>query len=420
MDLTQNFKELFIAKDVDVQGDTLASMVVGEVGLFTLGGQSRVVAGSAGAGQVLASATTKAVLVKRRALTGENQYQISDVIDKNYITSARGAAYAAKVEQVSYIGFNGTSGALDATNDNTFQVRFVFDSLLVSNYNKDYFKHLNWKSAISGTTQEKVAKGLVLNGIANFEREPDDIMRIEQVSSGANSVIGTGVDNVTFTKGSKTVTASGDFSDSTGGIAVVAGSYLRIGTALTSPVYKVASVESTTSLTLDTPFQGETTTLADTAIVAVTGANVTAGDMGLKFTGISKAAAIGRFLPSVTRFEISLASDSWVDTAVTYAVGPNLGNNTAELIAADEFYSQGNQGDHLRYGRDTYVPKAEAEDIAYNSYSIAFRDDSEFVASKKQAMIAYPDGASNDVWSKATDGLQAVLNAFLGTSVAIT
>lgn len=421
MDLTQkNFKELFIAKDVNVGGATLASMNVGEVGLFEASSNKRVVAASAGAGEVLASAVSKAVVIKRIASTGDNQYQISDVIEKAKLVSATGSAYAAKTEQVTYVGYNGSTGALDTTNDNIFQVRFVFDSLLISNHNKDYFKTVNWKSGISGNTQEKVAKGLIGNAILSFEREEEAIVKPEMISSGANTALGTGVDNVTFTKGTKTVTTDGDFSDATSGTAVTAGTYLRIGTAVTDPVYKVASVESTTSLTLELAYQGETATFADTALRLVTAAAASAGDMGLKFTGISGSAVVGKFLPSVIRFEVTLTSKNWIDTAVTYSVGATVGNNTAEIIAAEEFITQGNQGDHLRYGRDTFAPKAEAEAIPYNSYHITFVDDSEFVNSRKQIMIAYPDGASNDVWSKATDGLQAVLNAFCSTSVSIT
>lgn len=423
-DLTQNnFRELFIAADVDAATtDGYEAMSVGEVAMFDVHGNRLSTSG----GSFTDAATVdKAKFVKRLSDSGKNQFQVSDVINKNWVTSAKGSAYAAKQEQVSYVGFNGSAGALDVINDNIYQVRFVFDSLLISNYNGDYFKTLNYKSPVSGTTQEAIAKGLMDNAILSFAREEEAVVLPERVCDGASVALGTSVNDVVFTKGSKTISAA-DIDDDTGaGTALAVGDYIRVGTALTSPVYKITAIDdSANTATLDIPFQGESVTLADTALRQVEASAAAAADWGLKFTGISPEAQVGRFLPGVIRFEISLHSDNWSVTEVTDATGAYIGANTAEQIAAEEFIAIGNQGDHLRYGRDTFVARSEAEDIPYNSFFVQFRDESlhgtPTVISKKQVKVAYPDGASNDGWSKANDGLQATVNAFFGTSVSIT
>lgn len=424
MDISQkNFVELFIAKDVNVGGSTMDSMNVGEVGLFTPSGK-RIVAGNAGANEVLASDVDKAMFVKKVA---DKKFQTSDIINKNYVISAKGSAYAAKTEQVTYVGYNGTSGALDEINDNIYTIRFVFREFLVGNNVKGgYMKTIPYKSPLSGTSQEGVSLGLIKSAIRAFS-ENDDYIKAERVTSDAGDALSTGTATsatILATKGSPVVSGFADVDDATDGTALAVGAYIRFGTAVTDPVYAIKSIDTTANtLTLDVPYQGDTELFDDTDLKQVSAADVAAGDMGLKFTGKSPEAKLGKFLPSVTHFDVTLHSDRWSTTEVTTTHGA-VGSDTAEIIAAQEFFMQGNQGDHFRYSRQAFTPKLEAEDIAYNSYFVQFTDESNVGSprpvSHKQVKVAYPDGASNDVWSKADDGLQAVVNAFFGTSVSIT
>lgn len=425
MDLTQkNFKELLIAKDVNVGGSTMAEMNAGEVGLFTPSGK-RIVASSAGTNEVLASAADRAMFVKKRA---DGTFQISDVIKKSEVKSVKAGEFKARKEQITYVGFNGTDGELDVINDNQYIGRFVFDNLLVSNHSCDYIKHIQYKSPTSGTTQEKIALGLMKSAIANFAREEDDIVSVERVNSASGTATadnGGGstayeVGTITVVKGSKTISAE-DIDGGTTALAV--GDYVRFGTAKTDAVYKVVSVDSTgNTATLDAEYQGANGTFAHTEAQVIPAATIANGDYGLKVTGQPLASVVGKFLPSIVSFQMTL--QNFGITEVNYAQGAFIGSNTAEIIKAEEFFYQGNQGETLRYDRNTYAPIAEAENINYNSVEVIFAQTEEVgslnILSPNQVKVAFPDGASNDVWSKSADGLQAVVNAYFGTSFSIS
>ena len=414
MDLTQkNFNELFIAKDVNVTGTSMDGMAVGEVAMFTPSGK-RLTAGATTGNVVKADTIEKAKFVKKIA---DKEFQVSDVIDKNFVTSIAASEYAAKQEQVTYIGFNGSGGSLDIINNNLYTVRFVFSSFLVSNHGGDYYKTIPWKSAVSGTTQAKIASGLVKAASRSFGNE-DKFVKVEVVGETTKDItISPTATTLVFTHNSPVISAT-----AVTGLAV--GDLLRVGTTATDPLYKIIAVDSVANTaTLEIPFKGASTSLGNAAVAIIPKADVDDIDYGLKATGLPMTSSLGKFLPSVVNFQVSLNSSQWQDTEVTYATGAFVGSDTAEIIAAEEFIMKGNQGDFYRYGRDSFQPTYAAEAIAYNSVFVQFRDETEVGSPKpvslKQVKVAIPDGAANDVWSKATTGLQAVVNMFFGTTISM-
>jgi hypothetical protein len=173
--------------------------------------------------------------------------------------------------------------------------------------------------SLATTTQELIAKGLVDSLIANFSREPEQEIKFERVSSGANTAA-TGTGTLTFTKGSTTVSAGTDID----AVAVV-GDYIRFGTALTDAVYEIVSIDAVANTAvLDVAYQGASGTLAVANFRFVTAANVAAGDMGIKMTGLPRKFKRGVFKFSKVRFVVTL--DNFGTTVVTSAQEANEGN----------------------------------------------------------------------------------------------
>src|SRR5690606_35399278 len=101
----------------------------------------------------------------------------------------------------------------------------------------------------------------------------------------------SGVVGLKFTKGSKLVSVSstGAIDAATAGstTALAAGSYIRVGTKKTDPVYKIASIDTTANtLLLEDAYQGESIELEDDEMLQVSATDVAAGDMGVKISAL--------------------------------------------------------------------------------------------------------------------------------------
>jgi len=86
----------------------------------------------------------------------------------NEITSYLGAPYVASQEQISYFGFNGTSGSIDAINSNYYvpSVAVTPNTMFLGARNVQYF-YGPYKSDASAT-QAEVALGFQKSLVANF------------------------------------------------------------------------------------------------------------------------------------------------------------------------------------------------------------------------------------------------------------
>jgi hypothetical protein len=283
------------------------------------------------AGTVLDSTTVLAEDKIRIVQRSGDQVFYSPTIKGSDIASYKGSAYATDVEQVSYVGYNGTSGAIDAITSNDYLVRIVRQDTQATYLNKEMLKFGAYRS-LATTTQELIAKGLVDSLIANFSREPEQEIKFERVSSGANTAA-TGTGTLTFTKGSTTVSAGTDID----AVAVV-GDYIRFGTALTDAVYEIVSIDAVANTAvLDVAYQGASGTLAVANFRFVTAANVAAGDMGIKMTGLPRKFKRGVFKFSKVRFVVTL--DNFGTTVVTSATEASEGNGTWERSQELEWFA---------------------------------------------------------------------------------
>lgn len=166
---------------------------------------------------------------------GKLNSNVSDIISprltKNSIKAHRGTSYAAAVEQVSYIGDNGTTGDINAVNDTEYSLSVRFD------WDKDIYqqrsdvKHYNYTSDASATSLE-IANAFIalMNADAGFNTQAVAAL---EVGGGNNGIkitglaqVGTNYDNpvqVHFT-----VALDKGF-DSTVGVDELG--YLYVGTA---------------------------------------------------------------------------------------------------------------------------------------------------------------------------------------------
>ena len=262
-------------------------------------------------------------------------------------TSAYSGAIAS--EQVSYVGYNGTSGTIDNTPNNFFLIKLEHtpNAFLYGKRPASY-KYGTYQSGGSATALSN-ATGLINSLVANFRanRTTDWRVKSELVISDTTVTLGTNViATMSFTRYSKAVTV---VAGSAGG-TIATGNYIRIGAAsdLTAPVYKVASgvtltAAATGTLLLETVYQGETATITVGAATGVTKITTTpAANIGIKITGIKQKYDVNRWRQyDKVRFNTFLEG---FDTSVVTTTAAFDGVAVYEQVANDEYISWGDEG----------------------------------------------------------------------------
>jgi hypothetical protein len=113
-------------------------------------------------------------------------------------------AHGVPAEQISFIGYNGSAGDMDALASTDYIARLYIRDNLSALGNKQMVKFGAYKSN-STTSDEAVALGVKQSLVANFKREKNQLIKIEEVASGTIAAL-TGASVIyRLTKGSKTV-----------------------------------------------------------------------------------------------------------------------------------------------------------------------------------------------------------------------
>lgn len=409
-----NFKNVLIGKDVDRTSDvTPGTLAEGEIAGFTP------------AGTLITSSNAADVdkMVIFQGTASGDPIQISDVIRKDEVIYCKGVNGAAAQQQIDVIGFDGSSGALDTTNDNLFYIRMYLQELLVSNSDGREVKVAVYKSPTSGTTQALVANTLRKSLIDNFSREAQELIKADVLIDNAGAAVGAAADTVVGTKGSKTITVT-DVGSNDSVTAIAAGDFFRVGTALTDPVYKVVASTVGTGggvLTLDVPLQEDVNLVGNTSEF-ITAANAASADCGIKITGVALSSTVGKFQPSVLTWETVLEG---FDTAtVTTTQASDRGVNTGALVAEAEHFFQGNSGETFRDYPTAHPPKAYADaSILYDSINIAWNAKEAVgsinVVPRKELQVFIPATRSNDQYSASTSGIEDSFEAFFGVTLGL-
>ena len=250
--------------------------------------------------------------------------------------SVKLSSYAAGVEQVSYIGYNGTSGSLDVI-DNTYFTVWV--NLLQAYNGTTYMKDITYKSAKTSATQAQIATGLYDAAIRSFGREPYKYITFDRVSDGTRTQFSAGTGDATsiiLTNNSTTVTYNGSTGVQT---ALTVGQAIKIKGVL---YYVVTS--STTSFTIDYAYTGVSETLAFTNSTTGTYASITA--YGLKLTGVAQTFQLDKLSYGKVKFTLTLKG--FTATSATYTTDASNGTGVYEQVAELERFSDFNFGKTLR------------------------------------------------------------------------
>lgn len=393
-------------------------------------------------GGTIATATTAAadVAAGRTKFTigykdSNGVFQTSDVIDATTVSNYVGKKSVAVAEQVTYIGYNGSANSIIAANSNTYSISLWFTNDTISGFMDQLIKYGFYKSDSTGA-QFEIASGLALSLYNNLKNELEYRVKVERVCSGVQTAVPTAADNFTFTTGSKYFTAT-DIDDATGTAALVVGDAIVIGTAATSPVYRITAIDAVTNIgTLDVPFAGTTATIADGSLKVIVKALAEAADWGLKLTGVAKTWVLGSYPFGKVKWTTEL--DGFGATIVTESVAATVGVGAYETVSEAEWFAQGNEGGTSRYrvrgDAPAYVPRKETVSGTYYS-TLSFKHyhtmQSEIgpLNNSPKAVVVFLAAPSVTAAANATSvtdadtGVKVVLDAYMvaaGTGAAQT
>ena len=348
-------------------------------------------------------------------------------VNKETTNSYVGLTPVAAVEQIDYIGYNGTAGTVEASGGTAknFVVKVTpLPNTMMFGLVPFHVKNTQF-AAGSANTSVQNAEGLVKSLIVNFrpEREILRAPRFEIVASDTTLVFGTTLASASFVKYSNqvTVTAGADLA----GLTIAAGSYIRIGGvgAVTGGVYKVKTgvvlaTGATGTITLEWIYQGETATIL---VAGLTRAASLAGSVGIKITGQPFRYDVNRWRQyDKMRFETSLVI-GFTTTPVTKSFIPSEGRGTWEQVMNDEYISWGDQG-QINPQQLPFLPREQdaVQGVPYSTVHLTWANpvNSSFAANNALIgeTIIYLDktGGSLNAQTQITGAtsLLAVLDAF--------
>lgn len=283
---------------------------------------------------------------------------------KKDVIVAKGKLYAAAAQQVSTVGYDGSTGNIvnpgvgtSIILRNTFKTNFY-------QFSDKLMESIVGYKVTAADTIASLATKLQKRAIQDVQKYVNIPYKVELLSSNAGvanaATAGADFTHLKFTKGSTLVVGTNgsgvEMNGSDEAIDVLAAGYfLRAGTAVTSPTYLVNTVTSGTGttpagtplrITLDSPFQGDTTEIAVGSTEYITAANVVAGNVGIKFTGLpQRLFGANTFRYETSKF-VTTAQNFSTTEVVNAATVPTEGSGVYEQIAEEEFFFQLGEGMH--------------------------------------------------------------------------
>lgn len=399
----RDYQALLVGKAfTSTPATTIGALANGEIGIFTPAGVKLT--------ETAAGTTDRFILAVGRG-TGVAPL-ITPVIDKTKVTAKNLKNVVSAAEQLDYIGYNGSTGAIEVNNNSVYRAAInLKDVLAEGNHGGVYIKDMVYKSS-AAATQAEIANGLIKSAIANFSREASNVIKFERVTSSTVTAATTGT--LAVVNGSKYVTAASDIDN---GGAVV-GDYLSIlGVA-----YKIVAINvgSAQVAELDIPYQGATAAaVADASVGFITAANAALGNWGIKMTGIEQPFTVGKIHYKKVRWNVTLSTDSFGATTLTNTTSASEGVGQYEQIASLEWFINGNNGEFFRMGEpNIFGYTSMASDITYRTITIEFQDgrtDSMgYVNTPKVVTLAIPSATVPDYAVTGTaDDITDVLEVLL-------
>ena len=257
--------------------------------------------------------------------------------------------YVEEDQQITRIGYNGTTGALPIADDTDYWIKLRKNDNDAANRSQPTSLFAGPVKTDASGTQEELAFALTKSGIKNMSTQPESnngYVKFEALCDEAGAAITGAVTNIILTYGSKAVVGDTDNQDITN---VAAGDVIKIAAALTTGVYKVASVVAETASTpyiinLTTPYQGDTATVTIAAARRILEADATAAEFGIQISGKVSDFDVNAFRNYYSNRFTATFSDTTVLN--THVQGATEGTGVWQEAAMAEYMSMGNQGEN--------------------------------------------------------------------------
>lgn len=290
------------------------------------------------------------------------------------------AKHKAAVQQITAIGYNGTTGALPVANNTAFFIKIRKNDNDAANRSQPMSLFAGPVKTDATGTQEELAFALVISGLKNFKDEPaNNYIKFEALVAGTQADWTGTATHLSLTKGSKVALFTDNAGAASTATAPTVGDIVRIlGVA-----YKITA-SSTTSITLNYAYQGDTALVAGGTTAATQAGIVgTPGDYGVRLTGVAAPFNVNSFRDYyANRFTATFSNAS---TLVTPLQGAYNGNGTWQQVAMDEYMNYGYEGQNGQLGvppmlrdQEVKIPGVGSNTAATSRYSavnIAWEED---------------------------------------------
>jgi len=412
-----NVNRVLIGDGVNSAATSLQTMVAGDMFLLN---ESGVVITT----EVAAALLPKYSKVSIAAGIGAGIVILSSPIQGSTVSKYEGHAYVAPLEQVTYVGYNGTTGTgIAADVDTDYRLRILIKDTLRVQTQRPTLIDINAPADPTQTTANAAYVIAVL-----FDQKEYGVnyqtgkVKLERTSNGSGTVF-TGAVTVDVVKNSDIITMSGS------GHGLAVGSIIRLNgtTPAAGSTYVVTALPSATTAKLDVVYKGETATIANA--FALTLATVT--EWGFRLTGLSQSSKVSQaanapldeyewivfdasYAPSDIRLAVNFAS-----VLTTQATNP--GQGYWKQIADREEAAKGYFGDtSKRRFYDQRIPSLVAVNQAYVSVIITHHDvhGGNFqsqTTSPLKTEIYLPDGSAQATNTPTSNNFLAILNAYFST-----
>lgn len=257
--------QLFVSKPINETAQTtyaafIANAAVGEIGIFN----------SSTLAKITAAVTAGTTFFVAQKLTGQTRRSIDFVF--NNLGTSRKVVYTAPVKCKSFIGWNGTSGALNLAAAPTADKYYEMAVIDVTEGNEPFPVFNYGYTAIAGDAEIDVIQALVkqindYNSLLYKTLKPIVSAKAKANATYSNYTLTGTTPTATFTNGSTLVTLGG----TTPSLNAVIGDYLSVDAAATpdasiGDIYKVVGTSAGVSITLNRPYQGATQTFTQAEV----------------------------------------------------------------------------------------------------------------------------------------------------------
>lgn len=330
------------------------------------------------------------------------------------IQNYTGIAYAPKVQQVSYFGYNGVTntGSFDPINDNFYTMVISFYELLSQEASSLMNPILVDYLSDATATQAEVANGLYRNLVRQLSYWTRKPILAELINSDPGNIAAAAGSTITWVQGSPIVACT-----DTTGFAV--GDYVRFGTGVDDPVYRITQIVANTSFTLAYPAQ-TSGTLAQPNWEGITAAAANAANFGIKVSGLNQPFILDSRPVSLVNFQIGLSGGGSTD--LSYQVGAFIGHGTYEQMRTLEAASWRNQGQLFTYTE--FPPTTVQTDLIagqnYSTLNLVLSKPNKALTNtdfRQQLCIACAlDGNNPHIFKTSyvgNDGIVSVLDAYV-------